>query len=233
MNDNPTPPPVPTVPIARTSGMAVTSLVLAVLGFFTCGVTALFGLILGIIAFVKIKNSNGAMKGGGLALGGIIVSAIFVLLIPIFVAMLLPAFAQAKQKAQEINCIANEQQLAMAVILYSSDHTNFPAAANWCDAIKPGVGNERFFRCPAASALNRCDYAFNSKLSGMNAGTLSHANETVLIFESNGGWNASGGPELMALPFRHDHGRQTVVTFADGHSEIVNQDRLNSLRWEP
>src|SRR5258706_8164921 len=43
------PPPLPvTTPAPKTSGLAVTSLVLGVLGLFTCGLTALFGLILGI-----------------------------------------------------------------------------------------------------------------------------------------------------------------------------------------
>src|SRR5271163_4562845 len=41
----PLPAPARAVP-AKTSGMAVTSLVLGVLGMFTCGFTALFGLIL-------------------------------------------------------------------------------------------------------------------------------------------------------------------------------------------
>ena len=55
---------------AKTSGLAVTSLVLGVLGLFTCGITALFGLILGIIAMVKVSNSRGALRGGGIALAG-------------------------------------------------------------------------------------------------------------------------------------------------------------------
>ena len=66
---------------------------------FTCGITALAGLICGIVAMVKVKNSGGKLGGGGLALAGTIVSGIFLLMIPIFAAMLLPALASAKQKA--------------------------------------------------------------------------------------------------------------------------------------
>src|SRR5208282_3578189 len=96
------PPPAPSAapPMpAKTSGLAVTSLVLGLLGLFSCGITALFGLILGIMALVKAKGGRGTSGGNGIALAGVIVSAIFVIMIPMFAAMVLPALAAAKQKA--------------------------------------------------------------------------------------------------------------------------------------
>jgi prepilin-type processing-associated H-X9-DG protein len=228
----------PAMPSAATaappkmSGMAVTSLVLGILGILTCGITALFGLILGIIAMVKVKNSGGKLKGGGLALAGTIVSGIFLFMLPIFAAMLLPALAVAQQKAQEINCLNNEKQLALAVMIYSRDHTNhLPPAATWCDAIKTAAGSERIFKCPAANSSSRCDYAFNVKLDGLDQSKINP--QTVMIFESDAGWNANGGPELLPARARHERGRTSVVAFADGHVEAVNQSRLNSLRWDP
>src|SRR6516164_5461343 len=124
MSDYPSPPPVPGAAPARTSGMAVTSLVLGILGLFTCGLTALFGLIFGIISLIKIKNNKGMLKGDGIALAGIIVSALFLLMLPIFAAMLLPALATAKARAQTINCVNNEKLLALGVQMYANDHTN-------------------------------------------------------------------------------------------------------------
>src|SRR5208282_607995 len=108
------PPPLPSTapPLpAKTSGLAVTSLVLGILGLFTFGITALFGLILGIIALVKAKQSRNAPGVNGIALAGVIVSAVVVIMIPLFVAMLLPPLAAAKQKAQAIYCVNNEKQL--------------------------------------------------------------------------------------------------------------------------
>jgi hypothetical protein len=225
--------PSPLKPLStpgKTSAMAILSLVLGILGLFTCGATALFGLILGIIAMVKVSNSQGALRGKGVALAGVIVSGVFLLMVPIFAAMLLPALAAAKQKAMEINCMNNEKQLALAVRIYSTDNANrFPPAATWCDAIQKSVAMENVFKCPAASAQSRCDYAFNAKLDGLDVSQVNP--QTVMIFESDSGWDAHGGPELAAA-HRH-HAKNSVVTFADGHAEIVPEARLNSLRWDP
>jgi prepilin-type processing-associated H-X9-DG protein len=219
-------------PLAKTSGLAVTSLVLGILGVFTCGITALFGLVLGIIAMVKVKNSGGRLSGGGLALAGTILSGIFLFMIPIFAAMMLPALAAAKQKAQEINCVNNEKQLALAVRIYSGDNKDmFPPAATWCDAIKTyaGNGNERVFKCPAANSSSRCDYAFNARLGGLDENKINP--QTVMIFESDGGWNANGGSELMIGKARH--ARMFVVAFADGSVRQLPQSQVGTLRWDP
>lgn len=234
MADYQNPPPLPSSAPAKTSAMAVTSLVLGILGLFTCGISALFGLIFGVVGLVKIRGSRGTLTGEGLALSGIIVSGVFLFLIPIFsAAMLLPALAAAKERAQTINCVSNEKQLALAVRIYQGDHTNqFPAAATWCDAIKPEVGGaEIVFKCPAAKQGDRCDYAFNAALSGMDASNVDP--RTVMIFESDAGWNANGGAELMVNPARHEHGRIYVVAFADGSVQMMRQSQLNTLRWNP
>ena len=76
------PPPTPgspPPPPPKTSGLAITSLVLGCLGLLTCGITSLVGLILGIVALVRINKSKGQLGGQGLALAGTIVSAAFLL----------------------------------------------------------------------------------------------------------------------------------------------------------
>ncbi len=228
------PPPLPaTAPPMpeKTNGLAITSLVLGILGLFTCGLTALFGLILGVMAMVKAKQpGRGAAGGSGIALAGVIVSAIFLLMIPMFAAMLLPALAAAKQKAEAINCVNNEKQLALAVRVYSEDHTNqLPPATTWCDAIKANVGSEKVFKCVAANSSSRCDYAFNAKLGGLDESKI--APDTVMIFESDAGWNANGGPELMIGKPRH--ARLFVVTFVDGSVQQLRETQLGTLRWDP
>ena len=224
-----TPPPLPSTapPLpAKTSGLAITSLVLGILGLPTCGVTGLFGLILGVVALAKAKG------GRGIAVAGVVVSVFSLLIMPLLLAMLLPALAAAKQKAQEINCLNNERQLATAVRMYSSDNKDqYPPAATWCDAIRSFVVSEKAFQCPAGDPSKRCHYAYNAKLDGLDESKVNP--NTVLIFETEGGWNVSGGPELMLSHPRHAGGRISVIAFADGHVEAVTASRLNTLRWDP
>src|SRR5664279_1951846 len=158
----------------KTSRLAVTSLVLGCLGVLTCGITSLVGLVLGIIALVRINKSKGQLGGQGLALAGTIVSAAFLLLVPIPAAMLLPALAKAKQKAHGIQCMNNVKQLNLGLIMYADDHKNL---------------------CPQGKPGQRCHYAFNARLVGHEQKDVQAPAQTVLIFETDGGWNLAGGRE--------------------------------------
>jgi prepilin-type processing-associated H-X9-DG protein len=215
---------------AKISGLAVASLVLGILGLCTCGITALIGLILGIIAMIKVRKSRGAQGGSGIALAGVIVSAFFVFMIPFFAALLLPALAAAKQKAQSINCVNNVKQLSLAMRVYADkNQSHYPAATNWCDAILPAVGAPKVFHCPADLSGHRCSYAYNARLSGAEMDKVDP--NTVVIFEADGDWNVSGGRELMLAQSRH---REVIVVgFADGHVESMPDSRLPELRWNP
>ena len=212
----------------KTSGLAIASLILGVLGF--CGVTAPIGLILGIVALGKIRKSGGQLSGRGLAIAGIALSTFMLIFsIPVLAALLLPAFAKAKNRAETINCVSNMKQLGLAMRLYSNDQNDkFAPAASWCDAIQSYVGTPKVFQCPSDSSGQRCSYAFNAKLSGMEEGKID--SKTVMLFESNAGWNLSGGQELMLKKARHT---SYTVCFADGSVEEVSAGRFSQLRWEP
>jgi len=229
-----TPPPLsaPAAP-QKTSGLAIASLVCGICGLLTCGISALVGLVLGLVALNKTKKGTGQSGGSGIALAGTIVSAVFAVLIPVFVilaAMLLPALSKAKERAQTINCVNNLKQLALGIRIYSGDNKDqFPPAATWCDAIKTNVGSDRVFKCISGDLNQRCHYAFNAKLAGQDVNKV--ASDTVLLFETTGGWNVSGGPELMLGQPRH--GRLFVVALADGSVQQLTAARLKSLRWDP
>src|SRR5438552_17175167 len=71
-DETPPPPPVPQ-PVARTSPVAIWTLVLAILSF-TCGwlFTAIPAVICGHIARSKIRKSCGALRGKGIATAGLL-----------------------------------------------------------------------------------------------------------------------------------------------------------------
>jgi len=215
----------------KTSGMAIASLVLGVLGVLTCGITSLVGLVLGVVALVRINKSQGRLSGSGLAIGGICASGVLVLMIPIMAAMLLPALAKAKAKAQSIHCMNNVKQLNLAIMMYANDNNEqLPPPGQWCDAIRRYTGgSQATFHC-ATQPGQDCTYAFNGKLEEKKTSDLTAPGQTVMVFESNGGPNRAGGPEIAA---RNHSGGFVCVGFADGHVEIVLAKRLASLQWEP
>lgn len=226
------PPPLPSTPApSKTSGLAISSLVCGVLGF--CGITAIAGLILGIIALRKINRSQGRLTGQGLAIAGICVSAAMLLMgIPIMAGMMLPALAKAKQRAQAVACLNNVKQLNLAAIMYASDNNNkFPSADQWCDTAKKYFVPDKAFLCAGGDANKRCHYAFNAELSGIEEAKITEPGRTVLFFEIDGGWNVSGGQELMLKHPRH--GRTVTVGFADGHVESVTNPQTQHWRWTP
>jgi hypothetical protein len=234
-----TPPPVippaarkTAVTTGKTSGMAIASLVLGALGLFTLGLTAIFGVVLGLISMSKIRRSQGALRGWELALAGTIISGVFLLMLPIMAGLLLPALAQAKSKAQSINCMNNLKQLALGAMINASDnHDRLPAAETWCDTIQQPIGSPGVFLCPAGDREKRSHYAYNARVAGVETSKISAPSETVLFFECDGGWNLSGGPELMLKKPRH---RMSVsVAFTDGHVEMMTEQRLKRLRWDP
>ena len=219
-------------PTGKTSGLAIASLVLGALGWLTFGITALPGLVLGIVALVVIHRSRSGLRGTGLAIAGTVLSGVFLLIVPILAAMLLPALAKAKGRAQSINCINNMKQLGLAHMMYASENKDhFPPADHWCDALQKYAPERRIYVCPADRGGHGCDYAFNAKLAGLDMKQVSSPSQTVLVFESDGGWNASGGEELTVRPGRH--GGKIGLVFADGHVEMVEESRLQSVKWDP
>ncbi|MEY4386689.1 MAG: hypothetical protein RLY20_1972 [Verrucomicrobiota bacterium] len=213
----------------RTSGMAIASLVLGCLGLFFCGLTSLVGLPLGLVAMSKIKKSQGELGGWGLALGGTIISGVSLLFIPLFIAMFIPVLSKAKSKAVQINCVNNLRQAGLAIRIYSGDNEDkLPLAAKWCDAITNEMGSEKVYVCPQVPAL-RSGYAFNAKLSGLAEGDIDP--QTVMLFEADTGWNASGGKELMISKPRHNN--RWVVCFADGSVQQMTAAQVAKLKWDP
>jgi prepilin-type processing-associated H-X9-DG protein len=223
----PTGPPVSSGS-GKTSAMAITSLVLGVLGLVSCGVTSLIGLILGIVSLVKINKSRGELRGAGLAIAGIVVSAVLLLLLPIQAALILPALAKAKQKAQTIRCVNNLKQLGLAARIYETDHGVYPGT-NWCDVLKSTGGIQAtVFECPGHQA-GACAYALNLAVAGRKADDVDPA--TVLFFESDLGYNACAGQEAIIQKSRHSN--VVNVGFADGSVQQINESQTFTLQWEP
>ena len=106
----------------KTSGMAIASLVCGILAL-CIAVPGLLGVIFGILALRQINRSGGAIGGTGLAIGGLVTSAIGVLIVGLVGAsMMLPALARAKAKANRIKCVNNLSSIGRGTLGFSQEN---------------------------------------------------------------------------------------------------------------
>jgi len=214
----------------KTSGMAIASLMLGILGFCTAGLSAIVGAILGIIGLRAIGKSAGRLKGRGLAIAGIVVSCTgFVLYGPILLAIILPALTKAQTAAKATKSMANAHQIAIAIAMYEDENDGkLPPADSWPDALEPYLGlGQEFFSSPFDPDAGRA-WAMNSNLRTLN---IKNSSKIVLFFEAEFGSPPGGGPEL--LPQEPRWRRGYIIGFADCHIENVLPKRLDELIWEP
>jgi hypothetical protein len=90
VQNNPYQPVMPPQPYQRDSSTAIVSLVFGILAYFILPVLgALVAVICGHVAMSEINNSNGLVKGKGLATAGLIMGYVQLGLVLITVAILL------------------------------------------------------------------------------------------------------------------------------------------------
>ena len=210
-------------PDAKTSGLAITSLVLMILSFFTFCLTALPAIIFGIVALVKIEKSGGQLKGKGFAIAGL---AAPIILVPLAMGILIPALAKTRMLAHRMVCGTNMSSLGRAMIIYTNDYDNVPTVSKWCDLlIENSEVIEKQFLCKGASQ-GPCNYAMNKNIEkhGIYAPL-----DMVLLFESGPGWNQSGGRELLTT--ENHRGEGCNILFYDGHVQFVKSEDINDLNW--
>jgi hypothetical protein len=103
----------------------------------------------------------------------------------------------------------------------------YPDADSWCDTIRKEVTSTNHYQCPEDPTHAACAYAYNAALSGVKEPNPN----TVMIFESDLGWNGSGGASnIIAKP---RHGNRVIVGFASGQVRPVRTNELSQLRWNP
>jgi prepilin-type processing-associated H-X9-DG protein len=216
------------MPAAKTSGLAVAALVLAILSPFTCFITAIPAIIMGIIALVMILQSRGQLKGIGLAITGIVLPVVLVPLVPCLMGMLMPALARVRQIAFRMVCGENMSGLGMAMLIYANDYDDeFPTQTEWCDLLMKYTEMPREgFRCKGALE-GPCNYAMNKNLENFNRGDAPP--DMVAIFETGPGWNQVGGPEMLTT--ENHQGLGCNVLYVDGHVEFVKTEDLDKLKW--
>jgi prepilin-type N-terminal cleavage/methylation domain-containing protein/prepilin-type processing-associated H-X9-DG protein len=85
---------------------------------------------------------------------------VVIAIIAILAAILFPVFAQAKGSAKATQCLSNQRNLGLAMVLYQQDYDDvFPLDAYatdtgfpiWHDMVDPYVKNKQIWLCPGSS----------------------------------------------------------------------------------
>jgi len=215
-------------PRAKTSGLAITSLVLAILSPFTCFVTAIPAIILGIVGLVKISKSGGQLKGSGFAIAGIALPVVLLPFFALLMGIMMPALARVRQIAFRQVCATNLEGLGKAMVIYACDNDDmFPTPSKWCDLlIEHCEVTKKSFRCPSAPE-GPCNYAMNKNIEKL--GILRAPPDMVVLFETHPGWNQAGGPEILST--KNHNGKGCNVVFVDSHVAFIKTKDLKDLKW--
>jgi Domain of unknown function (DUF4190) len=110
----------------QTAGVAVASLILGILGLILLGpLGSIPAVICGHIGLSQIKKNPDTLQGGGLAIAGLVMGylqiALLVILIPLFMAIAIPAVVAATDKAQEVVCLSTMQQIETAKDMWAME----------------------------------------------------------------------------------------------------------------
>lgn len=127
--------------------------------------------------------------------------------------------SKAKQAAKATACLSNVKQIALGVLMYSSDHNDMlpKTAAGWKASIMPYMKNERLFHCPEDNS-GKVSYFMEPRVAGKSMTSIAAPQATALIVE--------GTPAKTA--FRHN-GRASVA-FVDGHAKILDPKAVQAAR---
>ena len=127
----------------KTSRLAITALVLGILSIFTCGLTAIPAIILGIISLVLIDKSGGKLTGRCLAITGAAIAVVLILLIVI----IRPFIARPRCIAFRMPCGTNLKGIGTAMLIYANDYED--------ELPRAGGPTTKWGRTPDWQASNR------------------------------------------------------------------------------
>jgi prepilin-type processing-associated H-X9-DG protein len=119
-------------PSTPKTGLAVTSLILGILACCCFGfLTGIPAVILGIVVLSRTSRDPARYTGRGMGIAGIVTgsigSALCVIFIPLYIAILLPSLGRARELANRSYDAASLRQLGVAFTTYATDNAGaFP-----------------------------------------------------------------------------------------------------------
>jgi hypothetical protein len=196
-------------------------IVLTLLGL-TFLVSMPLAFVLGAVGLFRIYMSKGRLEGRGFALAGIVLPAVAVF-------GFLSLRYRMTSHASGLVCGTNLRGLGSAIKIYASEFDDqYPTPDKWCDLLADYARvTAKQFVCKGAAIHDsnaRCHYAMNLNCEPNSPPDM------VLLFETNGGWNQSGGPEILTT--ENHGGKGCNVFFSDCSVRFVPTEELRQLKWK-
>lgn len=161
----------------RTSGLAITSLVLGILAFLTVGLTAIPAVICGHLALGKIKRSAGAQSGGGLAIAGLVTGyfGFFIIGIAVLAGLAAPLVIRQRKKADQTEAISNARSFGVALFEFKEEYGSYPddatakavADATETEKVTGSTANDRF-RQLIRAGITPSEWVFYAHIPGVH-----------------------------------------------------------------
>jgi type II secretory pathway pseudopilin PulG len=115
--------------VPKTSGLAITSMVLGISSFL-CGITCIPAIICGHIAHSKINKSQGQQTGAGFAITGFITGYIgIIVMIAMLAGLTAPMVIRQRKKADQTEATSNARSFGLALTEFESEYGRFPDAS--------------------------------------------------------------------------------------------------------
>jgi len=199
---------------------------------FYAMLACLVGLLIGAAVVHWMSRSREKFKGSGFAILGIVLTT--------FVSDIWWAETCGPMSiAARMVCGSNLTKLGKAMSSYAKLHQGqYPDPNRWCDLLAKHTDvKAEYFLCSGVKLQwkrqvlpwpvprkARCYYAMNPNCR------LNSPPDMVLLFETKGGWNQLGGPEILST--ENHRGDGCNILFNDGHAMFFNPLGLRQLKWK-